>query len=154
MTAGISTWLDVGEFCPTCGSFELTYQSNDIATAARKFIDKMIETPSLLHIVEYLHDNEPSTIDDIVDTVPELKVSITTDEQKNKIVNQLLDLKIIDSTKFAETKKLSLSNITLRIIDEINKQKNKNKETNEKNVDQNNKNPFIPSPTVPDVIVL
>jgi hypothetical protein len=153
MTAGISTWVDIGEFCPVCGNVEVTYKSDDLAMMARTFVNKLMESPNLLYVIEYLNENDPATIDEIVDVIPELNVSVTTDDKKRALVGQLISLKMIDPVRFNDNGKLALSNLTKRVIAEMNKQRTTRPKEHEPDVSINiEDNPLYPKKKVPEVI--
>lgn len=148
MKAGISTWIPIGEFCPLCHNIEVTYEGDEIKGATKIFIEKMLELPRVLDVVEYLKENPPEKLDTIIEIIPELKVAITNPVQKHDLIQSLLSLKLIDKELYDATEKLTLSHLVKHIIAHTEK----SAKANIKPQVDGSPHPLIPKNHVPDVI--
>lgn len=154
MAAGISTWIPIGEFCPLCHSLDVSYDGDEIKQTTKIFVEKMLENPLALHVIEYLKENPPEKLDVIIDTVPELNVAISTAEDKENLLATLQKLQLINNTFYTNTGKLSLSVIVQKIISRMSDGSRKNNESphGDRGVPDILQNPLYPKNKVPDVI--
>jgi hypothetical protein len=148
MKAGISTWIPIGEFCPLCQNMYVTYEGDEIKGATKVFIEKMLELPRVLDVVEYLKENPPEKLDTIIELVPELKVAITTPVQKYDLIQSLISLKMIDKEVYDSTENLTLSSLVKHIIAHTEKAA----KVNSKPQGDGSPHPLVPKNHVPDVI--
>lgn len=118
--SGVATWIPIGEFCPLCHSVYISYNGNEIEELATAFIEKMVAYPHAIFVVEYMKENHPETLDTIIDTIPELKSTIKTQHDKDKIIDLLQSLYLIKDTVYAANGRLAPSIMLEKIIDHMN----------------------------------